>query len=56
LNGVLEAMLGALTLLVATLAAADAVRQAKYLREMRRIRRALEFILRKEGKQRKGKE
>ena len=29
---------------------------AKYLREMRRIRRALEFILRKEGKQRKEEE
>lgn len=56
MNGVLEAMLGALALLVAALAVADAVRQAKYLREMRNIRRALECIARKERKQRKGKE
>ena len=56
MNGVLEVMLGALTLLVAVLAAAEAVRQTKYLREMRRIRRALEFILRKESKQRKEEE
>ena len=56
MNGGLPAMLGAPPLRVSILAAADAVRQAKYLREMRRIRRALEFILRKEGKQRKEEE